>query len=269
LDNYLNGRRWLIVNSHPGTGNKFLCLCLLTIDQVAQWSPDVENGSLPFDQWVQQQWQCSSGEYWMVHEPMPPWDLTFFSRSKPRGNDINVEQWSEHCHQTGSNYFKEIWNGKKYLVDFWHKPKIPIWWEKAEIIRLSGDIGKSKLYKKFLLSKLLPWDSATGNGTVKLDNPNIPQKNQNVGRFYNQYEFGPFSSSDQWLDWITKVDERFNWKFVQYDAISEDLIDFDKLTKMIATVSHRINGNFDLHKLKCVYDVWMQSNLACVKDLYD
>lgn len=266
MDNYLDNRRWLIVNSHPGTGNKFLCLCLLTIDQVAQWSPDVENSTTTFDQWVRQQWQSPSGTDWMSYEPMPPWDLTFFSRSKPRGDDFTIEQWSNHCHTHGSDYFKEIWNGKKYLVDFWHKPKIPIWWNQAQIIRLNGNIEKSSLYKKFLLSKILPWDSATGDGMVMGDNPNIPHKNQNVGRFSNQYKFGPFENSDQWLDWITKVDDRFNWKFVQHDAVLEDLVDFDKLTKLIDGISQRINGDFDLCKLRCVYDVWMQSNRACVKD---
>ena len=254
------------MNSNPAAGNKFLCSALMTLDRIAHWSSEVEYGQISYKQWASQQWCCPDKNLWIAYEPMTQWELTFFSRTMPRGEDLDLERFDKLCKAHSSDYFKQIWAGDKLVLDFLHKSKIPLWWRGSRVISLKGDLN-DPLYQKFLLTKVLPWDPITGHGTILLDKPMPEQKYKNTHLNYqNKWQHGPFETSRDWLSWVFSNDPKFNFFTNDPDATLQDLLDFSKVESLISKIANQLSSRFDLDNLKFVHDVWMTNNRRFIQD---
>ncbi len=44
--NYIDPARWIVLQYRPGAGGKMLLLCLMTIESIAHWDPEVDDGTI-------------------------------------------------------------------------------------------------------------------------------------------------------------------------------------------------------------------------------
>lgn len=255
--NFLDPSRWIILRYRPGSGGKFLCACLMTIDKISHWDSRVEYGQMTYRQWVDTQWQCQEITKWVAFEPLHDWDTTFFSRTFPRGNGISLEDYNISMNQTSSEYLKTVWQSEKILLDFMHKQKFPRWWQESYHITL--DARKNcDIHKKFLLSKIYPWDPETGMGTSMMDKPLDENKYQNARVFANQYEWGPFANIDAWYEHIWTNDHRLNFDLPDADLLLDDLLDYQRLKSYIEKTASALNSQYNSTDLEYVYVYWME-----------
>lgn len=258
--NFNNPLRWVILQYKACSGGKFLCACLMTIDRIAHWDPKVEHKDITYQQWVDTQWNHGVAEKWVAFEPMHIWNNHFFSRTFPRGNNISDQEYNLAMNQSASEYFKEIWNSNKLILDFNNKAYTPNWWRKSFIISLDADKG-CNAHKHFLLKKLYPFDPVTKIGTVILDKGLDEQKLQNARVFKNQFEFGPFDNEDDWYDYIWKNDIRLNFQLDNVDIRLTDLLNYNSLLKHIQAISTKLDSNFNEDDLRYVYNYWIKKNI--------
>lgn len=260
---FLDPSRWVILRYRPGTGGKFLCACLMTIDRIAHWDRRVEHGELTYQQWVDTQWNHSKNSLWIAFEPLHDWNTTFFSRTFPRGNDITLDQYNQDMNTYASDYLKHLWQSDKLILDFLHKQTFPSWWKESFHITL--DARKNcNTHKTFLLSKIFPWDSTTGLGTSMMDKPLVENKYQNAKVFANQFEFGPFDNESQWYDYIWKTDFRLNFEIDQPTLWLDDLLNFSTLEKNIQKIALDLNSSYNPDDLRYVWEVWMNKHSKLV-----
>jgi len=252
---FLNPEKYLIVQYRPGSGGKFLCLALTTISKIAHWNPLVECGKVKWHDYVQSLWTPCNKFLWLAHEPITSWDLTFFSRTMPRGIDLSLAEFNSLCKQHASDYFKKIWYSDKIILDFLNKEQIPIWWKDSRFVRLDVDTH-SKNYQKRLLDKLYTWDDENKIGSCMMDKPMPEQKYQNSVLFNNKWQYGPFENSDDWLNWVLENDTRINFKMPDADIWMDDLLEFDKVLNLIKSVSTNLKSDFDVEALKFLHDYW-------------
>ena len=203
--------RWVILQYRPGTGGKFLCACLMTIDRIAHWDARVENKEITFKDWVDTQWLQPEQSKWIAYEPLHDWHTTFFSRTFPRGNNISLDEYNQSMNTAASPYLKQLWAGDHLILDFINKETFPSWWQNSYHITLDATPNCPQ-HKRFLLSKIYPYNPITKIGTSMMDKPLDENKYQNARVFANQYEFGPFESEDEWYNYIWKTDFRLNFK---------------------------------------------------------
>jgi hypothetical protein len=259
MNNFTDSSKWLILQYRPGAGGKFLCACLMTLDCVAHWDPRVERGDMSYQDWVRTQWIPSQQSKWIAFEPIHSWDNTFFSRTFPRGNNFNLNEFNQLVNQHSSDYFKEVWASDKLILDFLNKSTFPIWWEDANHVKLDATTHCS-IHRQFLLNKIYPWDPVSGIGTVMMDKPLVENKYQNAKVFNNTYEFGPFDSEDQWYNYIWTNDFRLNFKINSPDILVTDLITWERLLKFINHLADTLNTKANLSDLKFVFEYWMDKN---------
>jgi hypothetical protein len=256
--NYNDPRRWLILQYRPGAGGKFLCAALMTINGIAHWDPMVENKKISYQQWVNEQWQHSHEHKWIAHEPLHIWNTRFFSRTFPRGEDINIDTYNQSM-SSASDYFKEVWGSGKLILDFINKENIPKWWQKSKIIKLDTR-ADCPMHRRLLLSKIYPYDLITGNGMIMMDHPLPENPSPNARVYNNQYEFGPFASEDEWYEHIWKTDFRLNFKIDLPDILLNDLLSWESLSKFITQVATDLSTSVNYKDLRYVFDYWISRN---------
>jgi hypothetical protein len=211
---------------------------------------------MSFASFVQGLWQPQSKDLWLANEPITDWDLTFFSRTMPRGEHLSIDGFNLACHQHSSDYFREIWKSGKIVLDFLNKGKIPAWWERSKIVSLDADISDSE-YRQRLLDKLYPWDPVTHMGLCMMDKPMPEQKYHNAILFDNQWQHGPFETSDHWLDWVIANDARINFTMHSPATITmDDLVDYHKVRSLIAEVARDLNSDFEENDLRFLHEYW-------------
>ena len=258
--NFHNPQRWVIAQYRPGTGGKFLAACLMTIDRIAHWDQRVENNSISYIDWVNEQWQQSTTDKWIAYEPLHDWNTRFFSRTFPRGNDISIDDYNIGMNTDASEYLRHLWtNTDKLILDFINKETLPAWWKDASIVKLDTHRGCT-LHKKFLLSKLYPWNKQTKIGTNMMDAPLQENKSKNASVYQNQYEFGPFASEDEWYDFVWANDFRLNFNLTQPDIVLTNLLDFDALDLFISKTASNLGSNYQRSDLKYVWQYWIDKN---------
>lgn len=253
---YINPCKWLVVNYRPGSGGKFLCLALTTIEKIAHWNPDVEFQTLSWENYIKHLWQPDNKELWLASEPITSWDLTFFSRTMLRGEELSLSEFDNLCKIHGSQYFKKIWETDKILLDFLNKETVPIWWKQSKIIKLDADIDDPK-FKKRLLEKIYIWHDDSSMGRAMMDKPMPEQKYQNAALYKNKWEHGPFSSEEEWINWVIKNDKRVNFNISNPDIIMHDLLDFQKIYRFLIKIANSIGSTVDYEKLKLLHDHWI------------
>jgi hypothetical protein len=258
--NYNDPNRWLILQYRPGTGGKFLSACLMTLDCVAHWDSRVENQTMSFRDWVDTQWNPTDQTNWIAFEPLHNWDLTFFSRTFPRGSDLSLTEFNQQTSIHSSEYFKKVWQGDKLILDFLNKSEYPLWWQSAKSIKLDA-IDGCTTHRKFLLEKIYPWDPVTGMGLVMMDKPLSENKYQNARVFNNVFEYGPFESEDMWYKFIWEHDFRLSFPITSPDLLVTDLLNWNKLKEFISGLADDLNTIVDEENLRYLFDYWNRKNL--------
>jgi hypothetical protein len=247
--------RWVILRYRPGTGGKFLCACLMTIDKIAHWDARVEHKEITFQAWVDTQWRQPEQSKWIAYEPLHDWHTTFFSRTFPRGNNISLDEYNRAMNAGASPYLKQLWAGDKLILDFVNKETFPAWWQESYHITLDAE-PNCPTHKKFLLSKIYPYNTETKMGTSMMDKPLDENKYQNARVFANPYEFGPFNSEDEWYDYIWKTDFRLNFNLNHSDLLVNDLLDYSQLRAYISKVACDLDSSFDESDLDYLFNYW-------------
>ena len=248
--------KWVILIYRPGTGGKFLCSCLLTIERIAHWDQQVEQSTKSWNQWIDELWKDTDN--WFDTEPLHCWDTKFFSRQFPRNIDMTENEFNEKLILHSSDYLKKIYNSDKLILDFYHQEQIPTWWSDSYILRLDADSSK-ELYKKMLLSKNYIWEESSKLGIICADKPHVSTE------FTNQWKFGPFENKDCWFDYITTTDSRLNFKIDKPDITLDQLVDFNCLKQFIETVSINLESTFSEENLKALHSKWMLQNNKLLK----
>lgn len=251
--------RWIILQYRPGSGGKFFCACLMTIDRITHWDPRVQHREITYQQWVRQQWTHPATEKWLAFEPMHKWHTRFFSRTFPRGNDISIQEYNKLMNQCASDYLRSVWHGNQLILDFVNQPNIPSWWQDSHQIQLDAR-RDCKMYKKFLLGKLYPFDPESKKGTVILDKGLAEERQDNAWLYENQCEFGPFDHEDQWYKFILENDFRLNFQLHNVDVWLTDLLDYDILLQKISAIAEDLASSFRSNDLEFVWKHWIEKN---------
>jgi hypothetical protein len=231
----------------------------MTLERVSHWDHRVENGDMSYQEWVNTQWNHPDPSKWLAFEPLYSWDTVFFSRTWPRGSDIDKDLYNNLMQQQSSDYFKQAWSSDKLILDLLIKETAPWWWASAKRFKLDA-LPNCPMHKKFLLDKLYPYNHTTGIGTSILDKPLDENKYQNARVYGNQYEFGPFSSEDEWYEHIWKSDFRLNFKIDSPDILLNDLLSWESLSKFIAQMAKDLSTTVNYKDLRYVFDYWISRN---------
>ena len=255
MTNFNDPGRWVILRYRPGTGGKFLCACLMTIDRIAHWDARVEHKQITFKDWVDTQWQTPEQSKWIAYEPLHDWHTTFFSRTFPRGNSMSLDEYNQAMNSSASPYLKELWHSDKLILDFINKETFPQWWQESYHITLDAPLG-SPTHKKFLLSKIYPYNKETKIGTSMMDKPLDENKYQNARVFANPYEFGPFDNEDAWYEYIWANDFRLNFNLDSNDLLVDDLLDYSQLKVYITKVARDLDSSFSQSDLDYLFNHW-------------
>ena len=263
MTNYLDPSRWAILQYRPGAGGKMLMLCLMTIDKVAHWDPEVETGVLTHEESLSKYWNPQSIAGWVVSEPVVHWHSKFYSRSYPRGDAISVDEYNHLMNIHSDDYFKYCWKSGKIILDYLHKPQLPSWHHGSMLLKLDAD-KHDPYYRETLLSKLYPWDPNTKIGTSLLDHPNFQPSTSNVLKFNNQYEFGPFESVTQWLEFVWSKYSTINFKITNPDLQMPDLFQFDKIESLISSVADDLDSTYNVQALRATYEYWLGKHTAYI-----
>ena len=253
-----NADKWLIIQHKPAAGGKFLAACLMTIDAVAHWDQAVYQHTKSYTTWVDESWSQDRLDKWIAYEPLHDWEVRFFSRTWPRGNDLTIKDYNQLI-VTASDYFKEVWLSDKRVLDFIIKEQIPAWWTDSKLIKLDAR-PNCAIHRKMLLSKLYPWDPITGIGINMLDHPIEENKSKNAQKFANQYKFGPFDDIDQWYKFIWDNDFRLNFTINNPDIYLDELLEWHRLQPRILKIADELNSNIDIGNLKYIYNHWITKN---------
>lgn len=248
--------RWLVLQYRVGTGGKFICACLMTIDCVHHWDDRVESGEITHQSWVSQFWRPPTNEHWINYEPTIHWNTDFYSRTWPRGNDLDIDTYNVLMEQSAGEWQRRCWKSGKILLDWVNKSSIPVWQQSGTIVRLDVKDRWDSGYVKALRSKLFPWDPSTGIGIVLIDKPFACSFNSNAVKFSNSYEFGPFDTEKDWFEWLWKTYPVLNWSMNPADIWFEDLLDFKKVDRLVRNISDKLGSGYDQSALKFTHDFW-------------
>lgn len=261
--NYLDSSRWIVLQYRPGTGGKFLCAALMTVEQIAHWDHRVEHNEITFQDWVNEQWTHCNENHWIAYEPLHQWDIRFFSRTWPRGENLTLNDY-QSLMSTSSDYFKELWQTDKFILDFLNKPCVPVWWNDAYIVRLDATPG-CKIHRQFLLSKIYPYSKDIKKGMYMMDHPLPENPSPNARVYNNPYEFGPYNSEEEWYDYIWNNDFRLNFNMMPADVLLNDLLDFDCVDQFISTVANKLKSTYSKSNLEYLWNYWIEKHKNILK----
>ena len=182
-NNYCTNQ-WQIVQYPCGAGGKFLISCLMLIDKIAPWN------KLEHAQQVNYfQTRLESNISWVQKEIGHPWGISFFSRTYNRNNNLSNEEFNSLVDTHASEYFNDCWSSRLVIVDHWHKPLLPSFWQQAHSVKIIVD--DFELYEHLVMSKIY---NVTKNKIISLlDAPvahgGLLNAQDSVVKFQNQYEF--------------------------------------------------------------------------------
>jgi hypothetical protein len=255
MKNYIDPSRWIILQFRPGSGGKMLLLCLMTIEAIAHWDPEVEFGHKTHTETLSKYWRGSNPKTWLTTEPLVHWHSKFYSRSYPRGDDIELGQYNHLMNLHADDYFKRCWDKNKIILDFSHKSHIPSWHNGSMFLKL--DVKRDDAsYKKILLSKLFPYDQNTGFGFCLPDDPKINQS-VNTSKFLNQIQFGPFQNEDEWYNYLWDTYPSLNLSIDSPDLLFNDLTKFDVVENFIAGVANKLKSMYNVNDLINTHSYWL------------
>jgi hypothetical protein len=245
--------RWLIVTFRPGTGGKFLCACLMAIDRIAHWAPEVEKDANLWHDWINGLW--GNPYEWVSCEPVHDWNLRFFSRQFDRGLHLSRDEFYSQIASVGSNYINELLQSDKIILDFYHKTHLPSWWERAHHVKL--DKGSDELWYSMLSSKNYLWDEDSKTGMITADRP---QKLHNDSGYANQWKYSNFTSKREWLNYIVNHDPRLNFIIDSPDITLDQLLNLSEVLSLVESVAKSLNSDFNATLVKSLHNRWINQN---------
>jgi hypothetical protein len=263
MNNYATDQ-WLITQFPCGAGGKFICSLLFLFDQVEHWAGIAD----PEQQFLHYQHIVSQQLPWLSKEPNTDWDLAFFSRSYERGNNINVDQFNQLVDQHASEHFRNTWASGRKVVDHWHKPHRPAFWQQAQSLVIHPN--NNDLLKHLMMTKLFQVDWQRQVFVDLLDAPTtqVSEHNQLYQQQYqNAHEFY-FDDLDSFLQqhldqkvwyntWQQPYVENYTWSF---DIT--DLVDWTQLIQRWQQVEESFGQTIDRALLKRFHQTWLtHSNL--------
>jgi hypothetical protein len=252
--NYADPSRWVILQYKPGCGGKFLATAYSCIDRVASWDFAYQSGKISWMDHVNSLWNINEQNRWIDKEPQQPWGLPFFSRSMARGSNLSLSKFNSLADSQASEYFYEIWKQDLMLVDYYHRPELPVWWQQATVVKIDTDIH-DPLWHQILLEKVCVWNEQEKTGTNSLDKPWSNECNE--AKYNNQWRFADFEDKKSWLNWIINNDYRLNFQLDNPDIYLKDLFDFDCLNNHVKKLAKKLHSQYNVDNLGYLHNHWV------------
>lgn len=268
MPNY-NTNQWLIFNYIIGAGGKFLANCFFQFDAVANWY--ASNLSKQQRSEIYINLLNNAKESWITTEPDQPWNLNFYSRAWPRGSTTSIEDFNRQVELTASDYFKQCWNNKQVITDFWHKGYRPEFWNQATWITIN--IDDIELYKKILFSKTYTYDSKSLKVTSWDQSPSTGSlaNLENKQKYQNQWQWENVTSIDDFINQEVKQLEWYatwNEHTVYTNTINlTDLFNVDKLYGFITQFEDMFQESIDYNTIKQLQAAWSDATLKRIHEL--
>lgn len=261
MNNYATDQ-WLITQFPCGAGGKFVCSLLFLFDQVEHWAGIQD----PAQQLLHYEQMVSRPVPWLNKEPNTAWDLTFFSRSYDRGNSISIDQFNQLTEQHASEHFRSAWSSGKIIVDHWHKPVRPVFWQQARSVVVNPN--NIDLLKHLMMTKLFEVDRPRGVFVDLLDAPSaqVSTQNQQHQQQYHtpyEFEFDDFDSfltqhldSKTWYNtWQKPYSENYTW-----NIDITDLVDWTQLIQRWEMIEQSFGQTIDRTLLKRFHQIWLKNS---------
>jgi len=221
--------QWLVLRYPAGAGGKFIAALLFLFDKVEHWYGIQD----PQSQLQFYRSTISQDMPWLDKELNQDWGLDFFGRSYERNNDLTTEQFNQLVDQSASNHFKSSWTDKKIIVDHWHKPWLPEFWQNEQNITIVPD--DFDLLHTLIKKKLFKINTKTKLVTSVMDAPmhGSSTNRTHAKKYQNVYEFG-YENLDQdlvkylmakpWYGPWTQQQPQGTWTLMLSDLLSTERV---------------------------------------------
>lgn len=178
--------QWMILQYPAGAGGKFVGNCLFLFDKIAHWH-GIKDQYTTVEYFKKN--LLNQDPLWTNRELNHRWNINFFSRCYTRNNDLRCVEFNQLVKEQASFYFQQCWNQQYTIVDCWHKPSLPDFWQKANSVTIVLD--NLEIYKNLMFSKLYKIDKHKNKIISILDSPQVAteENKKNVEMFNNPYEF--------------------------------------------------------------------------------
>ena len=244
MKNYCTDQ-WTIIKYPAGSGGKFIGNCLFLFDKVAHWHGIT--GKLDIVNYFKQN-MLDNSKLWLHKELNHRWNLNFYSRMYPRGNNILEEEFNKLIDLEASEYFHKSWENNFDIIDCFHKPILPAFLKYANSVTIVVD--DIEIYKNLALSKLYVIDYNRNIITSLLDSPVhvATDNNKSMAKlFNNQYEFPLFDIDEFFETNVKSMPWLQPWLNINID-----------INKFTIKISELINYNSFVAKFQWFEDYYKQ-----------
>jgi hypothetical protein len=260
-----NTNQWIIYRYPVAAGGKFLTSCFFQFDQVAHWSKQQlsTNDTIA---WYKNSLPEDTNAAWAIKEIDTPWVIPV-SRSFPRGELLTEDEFNEQLHDTENNeYFNQVWQQKKYILDFWHKYEKPIWWTNANWITIV--IDDMDLYKKLIFSKVFEYDPIKKTVIFHDQRPDLgrPIEQQMKKNFCNPWFWKNVPDKESFFNEVViKFPWYQSWDFnavpdANYILLS-DLFNTDRVYKFLLEYEELFQQKVDYDYVRQLHNIWTESTI--------
>lgn len=255
--------QWMILNYPCGAGGKFIGNCLFLFDQVAHWH-NVQGQQAMVDYFKKN--ILNKDPLWTNRELNNWWDLNFFSRCHPRNNNLARAEFNQLIDQNSSYYFKQCWNQKSVVLDFWHKPTLPEFWRQANSVTIVLD--DIEIYKNLMLIKLYKIDRQRNVIVSILDSPLVSTSNnkKNAQLYNNDYEFELtdlntfFDTNVKQQPWLNPWLSDYPTERNQFTICISELIDCNKFRNKFQWFEDLYQQKIPTKYITQMHDAWSTAN---------
>lgn len=250
--------QWIITKYPAGAGGKFITALLFLFDQVEHWY-GLQGHQEQFNFFKQRLEQKNT---WINKELNHDWRLNFFSRSYERNNNLRCAEFNDLVELNASTHFKDSWHAGKTIVDHWHKPYMPEFWQAANSFTIIPD--DVDLLKQLLLKKIIIVDPVNKIATCAVDDPGLAtDSNKYYAETYNnKYKFEyvdidlfltEFLATKPWYhSWFSNpVTSTWGIKL-------SNLTDLSQVIKSIEPIEDHFNQKLPRDLIKLFHTCWME-----------
>ena len=271
---------FLITRFTHGSAGKFLSTVLQTSNKVDHWSAIVQsNKNNPqlltpiLEEYMRRSFPYDHSMH-LMSEPMVPYDVSLYSTSYPRGNDITLDQYLKNAQEV--NDFRFLSCAENDLIPniVFSKPQLPIFCSDSNVVTITVTSNKEKewLYKTLWSKHFLETDTEI---RYMPDDPaycsfsSLPP----VVKFNNTYKF-PISKKAELYekyvvnnhtnpyyfdpDRFAEIDSNFNNIFMALD----DILIEQKFLEKIEELFQQLNlGVAVIDIIKRMHQIWISRQL--------
>lgn len=255
----------IIVKYPCGAGGKFLISCLFLFDEVAHWSPTLQNHDVDHLQWFQNVWPTDVNQ-WIKREPQQPWNINFYSRRFERGNQLGCVEYNQLIKKEANDYFFQCWNKGLKIVDHFHKQTVPEFHSSALSIEILINDNCKEKFLKVVKNKLWLWDDLNKTAISTLDHPDYAHNEINRMhriKFNNNYFITGYDNYNDFFEsYVLKqpyIEPFYNVSSNPNCIASLDFLDLIELDRFIASMSvfeNYFNKRLSNDLLKQLHQIW-------------